>query len=129
MVDEINKDEGEGAEKSGGIAGILGRLFKKSPQKNLRKFERYQVEAPLSVTVGDKEFACSVANVSAGGVKIAPAVEAEIGAMLTVTHPKTGLKLDGQIVGQDPEGTRIRFDSEEAGTIVSVWVRTLHSDD
>lgn len=96
--------------------------------ENRRKYERYPIVAPLEVTVGDKSFQCEVENVSAGGLRLSPALEAEIGDTITILHPKSELSLEATVVGVDQSGTRAQFNSDEAGTVVSVWVRMLHED-
>lgn len=98
-------------------------------KENRRKYERYPIVAPLEVTVGDKSFQCEVENVSAGGLRLSPALEAEIGETITILHPKSELSLEATVVGVDPSGTRAQFNSDGAGTVVSVWVRMLHEDE
>lgn len=97
-------------------------------KENRRKYERYPIVAPLEVTVGDKSFQCEVENVSAGGLRLSPALDAQIGEVITILHPKSELSLEATVVGVDPSGTRAQFTSDEAGTVVSVWVRMLHED-
>lgn len=96
--------------------------------ENRRKYERYPIVAPLEVTVGDKSFQCEVENVSAGGLRLSPALDAQVGDVITILHPKSELSLQATVVGADASGTRASFNSEEAGTVVSVWVRMLHED-
>lgn len=109
------------------IKFLMG-LFGLGNQANRRKYERYPIVAPLEVTVGDKSFQCEVENVSAGGLRLSPALDAKIGDIITILHPKSELSLEATVVGVDRSGTRASFNSEEAGTVVSVWVRMLHED-
>lgn len=97
-------------------------------QENRRKYERYPIAAPLEVTVGENRFECEVENVSAGGLRLSPALDAAVGDRITILHPKSELSLEATVVGMDSSGTRASFDSEEAGTVVSVWVRLLHEE-
>ena len=103
-------------------------LFGLGNRENRRKYERYPIVAPLEVKVGDKSFQCEVENVSAGGLRLSPALDAETGDVITVLHPKSELSLDATVVGVDESGTRASFNSPEAGTVVSVWVRMLHEE-
>lgn len=98
-------------------------------KENRRKYERYPIVAPLEVTVGDKSFQCEVENVSAGGLRLSPALDAGVGEIITILHPKSELSLEATVVGVDASGTRARFNSDEAGSVVSVWVRMLHEED
>lgn len=88
-----------------------------------RKFARYEVPAPLEVKVADAVFSCRVENVSAGGVRLSPTFEVSPGDEVTVKDPGSGLALDGRVVGSDTTGVRVRFESEDAGIIVSAWLR------
>jgi len=116
------------SERHGGGAMIksLMSLIGLGSKENRCKYERYPIVAPLEVTVGYKSFQCEVENVSAGGLRLSPALEAEIGETITILHPKSELSLEATVVGVDPSGTRAQFNSDEAGTVVSVWVRMLH---
>lgn len=66
---------------------------------------------------------CRVDNVSAGGVRVVPAVDVPVGAVVTVRDPATGMSLDGEVLGHEGGGTRLQFESEDAGIIVSTWMR------
>ena len=79
--------------------------------------------APLEVSVGGAVHSCRVENVSAGGVRLSPTFAVSIDDEITVTDPGSGLSLDGRVVGSDPSGVRVRFESEDAGIIVSAWLR------
>lgn len=107
---------------------FLKQMLGMGPRENRRKYERYPVTAPLRVTVGDGRFECSIENVSAGGLKLTPALDAKVGDFITILHPKSQLTLEATVVGLDKDGTRAEFKSPEAGTVVSVWVRMLHED-
>jgi hypothetical protein len=111
-----------------GMIKFLMSLVGLGNRANRRKYERYPIVASLEVTVGDKSFQCEVENVSAGGLRLSPALEAKIGDVITILHPRSELSLEATVVGVDPSGTRASFNSEEAGTVVSVWVRMLHED-
>lgn len=106
------------------LMSILGR----GNPANRRKYERYPIVAPLEVTVGDKSFECEVENVSAGGLRLSPALDAKVGDIITILHPKSELSLEATVVGGDRSGTRASFNSDEAGMVVSVWVRMLHEE-
>ena len=110
------------------MINLLKRILGIESPPDRRKYERYVVDAPLKVTVDGKEYECSIDNVSAGGVKLAPVLGLDAGIKIEITHQKSGLSLPARVVADDPDGTRVQFDSEEAGTIVSVWVRMLHED-
>ena len=105
------------------MMGFIGRLF---GRREMRKFERYKVTAPLAVTIDGKEYVCEIDNVSAGGLLLKPPVEAEIGTILTVTDHRTGLGIRAEVLGNTDVGTRMKFESEEAGSIVAIWVKTTH---
>jgi hypothetical protein len=107
---------------------FLLNLLSLGNRENRRKYERYPIVAPLEVTVGDRSFQCEVQNVSAGGLRLSPALDAQIGDVITILHPKSELSLDATVVGVDGSGTRASFNSAEAGTVVSVWVRMLHEE-
>ena len=91
-----------------------------------RQYERYPVTSPLEVTVEGVAHSCIVDNVSVGGLRLEPPVDAVPGAELTIRHSESGLNLTGRLIGNDATGSRISFNSEEAGAVVSVWVRMMH---
>ena len=62
-------------------------------------------------------------DVSAGGVRMEPAIGLRIGEAVSVLHPGSGLSLDGCVVGRNGETTRVSFDSPDAAVVVAVWVR------
>ena len=88
-----------------------------------RRYPRYPASAPLEIDVGGITVGCRLDNVSAGGVRLTPAVDAPDGTVVTVRHTPSGLALRGRVVGQDDDATRVKFDSEEAGIVVSSWLR------
>ncbi|NQW09510.1 MAG: PilZ domain-containing protein [Alphaproteobacteria bacterium] len=94
-----------------------------------RRHPRYQVSAPLRVTVGDTVVECRLEDVSVGGVRLVPPIAAEPGTSIVVHDPNSGLELAGVIVAHDPGGTRARFDSENAGIVISTWLRTANETD
>lgn len=97
-----------------------------SSKDERRQFERYPVTSPIEVTVDGMAHNCIIDNVSVGGLRLEPPVGAEPGAELTIKHPASGLNLTGQLIGNDTGGSRISFDSSEAGAVVSVWLRMMH---
>ncbi|WP_028465561.1 PilZ domain-containing protein [Nisaea denitrificans] len=97
-----------------------------SSKDERRQFERYPVTSPIEVTVVGKAHNCIIDNVSVGGLRLEPPVDAEPGADLTIKHPESGLNLTGQLIGNDTDGSRISFNSSEAGAVVSVWLRMMH---
>lgn len=102
----------------------LRRIFS-GPQHGAerRRYPRYPVSAPVEVDVAGRILECRLDNVSAGGIRLTPGVPAELGEGVTVRHRPSGLSLPGQVVGQDDGGTRVRFESEDAGIVVSSWLR------
>lgn len=88
-----------------------------------RRYPRYPVSAPVQVDVAGQTLECGLDNVSAGGVRLSPGIPSAIGATVTVRHSASGLSLPGRVVGQDEGGTRVRFESEDAGIVVSSWLR------
>lgn len=88
-----------------------------------RRYPRYPVSAPVQVDVAGTTLDCGLDNVSAGGVRLSPGIPSELGATVTVRHSASGLSLPGRVVGQDDGGTRVRFESEDAGIVVSSWLR------
>ena len=106
------------------VTWIRGKLSKSTPAgAERRRNERYAVRSGLEIIVDGKASACRVDNVSAGGVRVVPAVDAPLGSTVTVRAPDTGMSLDGEVLGHEDGGTRLRFASEDAGIIVSVWMR------
>lgn len=101
----------------------LRSLFGSTPAADRRKYARYDVPAPLEVKAGQSVYSCRVENVSAGGVRLNPPFSVSPNDQVTVTDPASGLSLDGYVVGSDPGGVRVRFESEDAGIIVSAWLR------
>ena len=69
-----------------------------SPE-NRRKYDRYMIVIPIELTVDGENFQCEVENVSAGGLRLTPALEVEAGATVTVTvtilHPQIRIELGG----------------------------------
>lgn len=94
-----------------------------------RRYPRYPVSAPLELDVDGRTLSCRLDNVSAGGVRLTPAVPAPVGTTVTVRHAASGLALRGRVVGQDGDGTRVQFDSEDAGIVVSSWLRMARDED
>ena len=94
-----------------------------------RRYPRYPASAPLEIDVDGATMECRLDNVSAGGVRLTPAVTVHMGAMVTVRHSSSGLALQGRVVGQDDESTRVQFDSEDAGIVVSSWLRMASETD
>lgn len=105
------------------MIGWLKSLFGASRTEDRRKYARYPVSAPLEVIVGEATHACRIDNVSAGGVRLKPAFSVDDGTDLVVRDPRSELRLDGTVVGRDEDGIRVRFKSEDAGIIVSAWLR------
>ena len=97
-----------------------------SSKDERREFERYPVTSPLEVTVNGVAHKCIVDIVSAGGLRLEPPVDARPGSELTIRHTDSGLNLTGRLIGNDSKGSRINFNSAEAGAVVSVWVRMMH---
>lgn len=91
-----------------------------------RRYPRYPASASLEIDVDGTTVECHLDNVSAGGVRMTPAVAVPMGAIVTVRHSSSGLALRGRVVGQDGDGTRVMFDSEDAGIVVSSWLRMAH---
>ncbi|MCR9071779.1 MAG: PilZ domain-containing protein [Alphaproteobacteria bacterium] len=103
---------------------IRERLFRSTPNEaERRRNERYAVSSGLEINVGGKSFACAIDNVSAGGVRITPALDAPVGTVVSVCDPATAMRLDGTVLGHEGGGTRLQFASEDAGIIVSTWLR------
>lgn len=102
----------------------LRRIFS-GPERDAerRRYPRYPVSAPLEVDVAGRTVECTLDNVSAGGVRLTPAIPAELDTIVTVRHANSGLSLSGRVVGQEKGGTRVQFDSEDAGIVVSSWLR------
>lgn len=107
----------------------LLRLLGLSSKGERRQYERYPVTTKLEVTVDGAVHTCIVENVSIGGLRLEPPVDAPAGASLTIVHPGSGLRLEGRLIGHDSDGSRISFNSAEAGAVVSVWVRMTHEQE
>ena len=97
-----------------------------APHIERRRHVRYAVSAPLDVLVQDQSFSCQIVDVSAGGVCMAPAFAGNPGQEISVTDPQSGMSLTGEIVFTRDDRTHVRFRSEEAGIIVSAWIRMGH---
>ncbi|SDF23497.1 MULTISPECIES: PilZ domain-containing protein [Thalassobaculum] len=111
------------------VTWIRGKLSKSTPgEGDRRRNERYPVSSGLEIIVDGVASDCRVDNVSAGGVRVLPAVAAPLGAVVTVRDPATGMSLDGEVLGHEGGGTRLRFASEDAGIIVSTWMRMAAED-
>lgn len=100
-----------------------------SSKDERRRFERYPVTSPIEVTVDGMAHKCIIDNVSVGGLRLEPPVDAVPGTELTITHPASGLNLNGQLIGNDTGGSRVSFSSSEAGAVVSVWLRMMHEQE
>lgn len=111
------------------VTWIRGKLSKSTlGEGDRRRNERYPVSSGLEIIVDGVASDCRVDNVSAGGVRVLPAVAAPLGAVVTVRDPATGMSLDGEVLGHEGGGTRLRFASEDAGIIVSTWMRMAAED-
>lgn len=97
-----------------------------SSKDERRQFERYPVTSPIEVTVDGIAHNCIIDNVSVSGLRLEPPVDAVPGAELTIKHPASGLNLNGSLIGNDTGGSRVSFNSSEAGAVVSVWLRMMH---
>lgn len=104
----------------------LRRIFS-GPQRGAerRRYPRYPVATSLEVDAAGHTFSCTLDNLSAGGVRLTPGIEVELGTTVTVRHSGSGMSLAGRVVGHDEGGTRVQFDSEDAGIIVSSWLRMV----
>ena len=91
-----------------------------------RQFDRYDVGSPIDVIVGDITYHCRIDNISVSGLWLEPSVDAALGSELTIRHPASGLILTGQLIGNEPHGSRISFNYPEADAVVSVWLRMIH---
>lgn len=89
-----------------------------------RQHARYALAAGLEVVAAGQATACRIDNVSAGGVRVVPAVDVPVGSLVAVRDPATGMSLDGVVLGHEAAGTRVMFESADAGIIVSTWLRT-----
>ena len=106
------------------VTWIRGKLSKSTPEGiDRRRNERYAVSSGLEITVNGTSSECRVDNVSAGGVRVVPALDAPVGSVVTVRDPRTEMSLDGEVLGHEGGGTRLRFFSEDAGIVISVWMR------
>ena len=102
----------------------LRRIFSNSQtDAERRRYPRYPVSAHVEVDVAGRTVECTLDNVSAGGVRLMPGVPATLGETVTVRHAASGLSLPGHVVGLDDDGTRVKFNSEDAGIVVSSWLR------
>lgn len=106
------------------VWNLLRRVIGRSEQpQERRRYPRYRVAASLFVEVDGRTENCSLDDVSAGGVRLSPRLDAAEGTIITVRDADSGLELTGRIVGSDSDGTRVSFDSEDAGIVVSTWLR------
>lgn len=108
---------------------FIKRILGLAPTEDRRQYERYPVSAPLRVKVDGADVDCLLDNVSAGGLRLEPRIAAAVGEMIVIEHPPSGLHLEGTVVGNDEQGTRVSFTSAEAGAVVSVWLRLLHEEE
>ncbi len=97
-------------------------------KENRRKYERYPIVTALEVMIDGQNFRCEAENVSAGGLRLTPALSVKAGETITILHPRSGMSLEATVAGSDPSGTRARFNTDDAGTVVSVWVRMTQED-
>lgn len=106
------------------VTWIRQRLSRSVPVgADRRRNERYPVASGLEIIVKGELSTCAIDNVSAGGVRVRPALSVPLGAVVSVRDPATGMSLDGEVLGHEGGGTRLRFESEDAGIIVSTWLR------
>ncbi|MEQ8585328.1 MAG: PilZ domain-containing protein [Thalassobaculaceae bacterium] len=106
------------------VTWIRERLFGSTPNTaDRRRNERYAVASGLEIAAGNKSYVCMIDNVSAGGVRVTPALDVPVGAIVSVCDPATAMRLDGSVLGHEGGGTRLQFASEDAGIIVSTWLR------
>jgi len=94
-----------------------------------RRHARYAVSAPLEVSTGHDTYESRIDDVSAGGVRLVPGFPCAAGTHVRVRDPQSDMALIGTVVTADSECVRVRFDSEEAGIIVSAWIRMSHESD
>ncbi len=108
----------------------LRRMIGAAPSSGAdrRRYERFDISAPLEVECNGVVQPCRLTNLSAGGVRIEPAFDAIVGAPISVRDPASGMRLDGVIFGHGENDTRVQFDSEEAGIVVSTWIRMAAED-
>ena len=88
-----------------------------------RRHVRYSVPVMLDIVHDGAVLSRQLDNVSVGGARVVPAIQAEVGAPIAVRDPSSEMSLGGVVVGHDPDATRIQFESEEAGIVVSTWIR------
>jgi len=106
------------------VTWLRERVFGTSAKSaERRRYERYAVASGLEIIVNGSASPCRVDNVSAGGVRVVPEIDVPVGAVVSVRDPATAMSLDGEVLGHEHGGTRLQFESEDAGIIVSTWLR------
>jgi hypothetical protein len=90
--------------------------------RDRRRHRRYAARAPIVVEVGDRCFECHFANVSDGGALLMPALDVPLGTIVKLTHKDLPATAEAEVVGVDDRGTRLRFDSEVAGAVITTWL-------
>jgi hypothetical protein len=103
-------------------------LFRATRLTNRRRHPRYPVSASVEILqAGEPRRDAEITDVSAGGALLIPTQGIEPGRDVEIYHPGSTMRVSAKIIANDTEGTRVRFLSEGAGTIVSVWLRGLHA--
>ncbi len=90
--------------------------------RDRRRHRRYAADAPIVVEVGDRCYECRFTNVSDGGALLMPPLDAPIGTIVRLSHKDLPATAEAEIVGVDERGTRLKFDSEVAGAVITTWL-------
>ncbi|MCH2395342.1 MULTISPECIES: PilZ domain-containing protein [Oceanibaculum] len=103
-------------------------LFRATRLTNRRRHPRYPVSASVEILhQSNAGRDAEITDVSAGGALLIPPLSIEPGQEIEIYHPGSTMRVSAQVIANDAEGTRVRFLSEGAGAIVSVWLRGLHA--
>ena len=94
--------------------GELGRTQAEpvaAPTRPERRFRRYQVTLPVTVTLGQRELTGTAATLGMGGLFMPCTAPLPVGALVTVAlRPFTEpVALDGKVIYQQDGGVGIRF--------------------
>ncbi len=110
---------------------MLGNFSRRIRQLNLlinppaglrRRHMRHAIDFEVEVTVGGRSAKRRAVNVSAGGILVTPAINAELRESVRVTVNGLLTNTPARVIGLRPETTALQFESEAHGALLTAWL-------
>ena len=107
------------------LSGLVNRL---NPI-NRRRFQRYDVAAPVLIRFQGTQIEAEIHDISATGARVVPTLPFPAGGMVTVYHPLSDMTYEANLLRHNDDDSRIQFTTNGDGTVISLWMRGLEHKD